>query len=228
MRMTEAEWLKEQGNSQWMICELNLIAPVSRTKRGKRKLRLFACECCRLIWERLHDPRLRKAVEVAERFADGEASKDELAQVRRLVTPLRADGSFTEGRHLSDRLAIELAVATTDPVAFEAAFSMTMYQIPLAGYRTPHADGEAIICELLRCVFGSPFRPATFESTWRTSQAVAIARTAYEERCFDNLPILADALEEAGCTDEAVLSHLRGPGPHARGCWVVDLVLGRS
>jgi hypothetical protein len=68
----------------------------------------------------------------------------------------------------------------------------------------------------------------TFEPAWCTPQALALARTAYEERRFEDLPLLADALEEAGCTDEAILSHLRGPGPHVRGCWALDLVLGRS
>jgi hypothetical protein len=81
---------------------------------------------------------------------------------------------------------------------------------------------------LLRDVFGNPFRPVSFEPAWRTSQARALAQTAIEDRHFEDLPLLADALEEAGCADEAILSHLRGPGPHARGCWVVDLVLNRS
>jgi hypothetical protein len=81
---------------------------------------------------------------------------------------------------------------------------------------------------LIRCLFGNPFRPTCLSPAWRTPQALALARTAYGERQFEELPVLADALEEAGCADEAILSHLRGPGPHVRGCWAVDLVLDRS
>jgi hypothetical protein len=81
---------------------------------------------------------------------------------------------------------------------------------------------------MLREIFGNPFRPVSIDPIWRTPQALALARTAYEERRFEELPLLADALEEAGCTDEAILAHCRGLGPHVRGCWVVDLVLARE
>jgi hypothetical protein len=226
--MTEEQWLKTRAHAQGLVWNLRSMTQVTRTKRGKRKLRLFACGCCRLIWERLRDPRLRKAVEVAERFAEGETDKDELEAVRCLVTPFRMGRYFPEKPDVLDLIAIDLAVATTHQQAFEAAFSMTVYEFPLAGYRTAQSDGEAVLCDLLRCVIGNPFRPVAFDSAWRTPSAFALARTAYEERRFEDLPLLADALEEAGCTDEAILTHCRGPGPHVRGCWVVDLVLGRS
>jgi len=81
---------------------------------------------------------------------------------------------------------------------------------------------------LLRDIFGNPFHPVAFDPAWRTEAVVGLARGAYEDRAFDRLPVLADALEDAGCADAAVLAHCRGPGPHVRGCWVVDLVLGKS
>jgi len=81
---------------------------------------------------------------------------------------------------------------------------------------------------LLRCIFGNPFRPVTFSPAWRSETTVSLANGIYEERAFDRLPILADALEEAGCDHTDVLTHCRGLGPHARGCWVVDGVLGKS
>jgi hypothetical protein len=80
---------------------------------------------------------------------------------------------------------------------------------------------------LIRCILGNPFRPVALESTWRTSTVVALAQGIYDERAFDRMPILADALQDAGCDNDDVLTHCRGPGPHARGCWVVDLVLGK-
>jgi hypothetical protein len=83
-------------------------------------------------------------------------------------------------------------------------------------------------CEMIRCVAGNPFRPVTFAPSWRSETAVALASGIYAERAFDRLPILADALEEAGCDNGDVLTHCRGPGPHVRGCWVIDLVLGKN
>jgi hypothetical protein len=95
----------------------------------------------------------------------------------------------------------------------------------IPGY-TPTERAAAV--RLLREVFGNPFRPVAFDPSWRTSTAVELARQMYESRGFDRMPILADALEDAGCDDPQVLAHCRGDGPHVRGCWVVDLVLGKS
>ncbi|HJZ91323.1 MAG TPA: hypothetical protein VKE40_10660 [Gemmataceae bacterium] len=97
------------------------------------------------------------------------------------------------------------------------------------------ADHEQTRCQirrttahLLRDVFGNPFRRAAFDPRWRTSEVVGRARDIYEDRSFDRMPVLANALMDAGCADEQVLGHCRGEGPHVRGCWVVDLVLGKE
>lgn len=82
--------------------------------------------------------------------------------------------------------------------------------------------------EVFRDIFGSPFRSESIETAWRTGAVTALADAIYADRAFDRLPILADALEDAGCTNRAILDHCRGPGPHVRGCWVVDLVLGKQ
>ncbi len=80
----------------------------------------------------------------------------------------------------------------------------------------------------LRDIIGNPFRPVTADPAWLTSDVVALAHGIYEEKAFDRMPILADALQDAGCENDDVLSHCRGPGPHVRGCWVVDLILGKE
>jgi hypothetical protein len=80
----------------------------------------------------------------------------------------------------------------------------------------------------LRDIFGNPFRPVAFSPEWRTDTAVTLARQMYESREFSAMPILADALQDAGCDSAEILDHCRGPGPHVRGCWVVDLVLGKE
>ena len=87
------------------------------------------------------------------------------------------------------------------------------------------AKGRA---QLLRCVVGKPFRPAPAPPGWRTATVLDLARGIYDGRAIERLPILADALMDCGCEDEAFLSHCRAAGPHGRGCWVVDLLLGRT
>src|SRR5262249_24211602 len=90
------------------------------------------------------------------------------------------------------------------------------------GWALPCARAAALVREVL----GNPFRPAGCEPAWRTETALALARRVYDERAFERLPILADALEDAGCDGAGLLAHLRGGGDHVRGCWALDLVLG--
>jgi hypothetical protein len=95
----------------------------------------------------------------------------------------------------------------------------------------PHAVEVAAQVALLRDLFGNPFRPASIDPSWLTWNGGTVPRMAkaiYNDRRFGDLPILADALEEAGCTDAGILTHCRSEGPHVRGCWVVDLILGKS
>jgi hypothetical protein len=90
------------------------------------------------------------------------------------------------------------------------------------------ARGPVLAHATLLEVFGNPFQPVAFKSSWRTDTAVSLARTMYESRDFNAMPILADALQDAGCDNDDVLNHCRGDGPHVRGCWVCDLVLGKG
>jgi hypothetical protein len=82
--------------------------------------------------------------------------------------------------------------------------------------------------DMLRDIFGNPFRPAPFSPEWRTEAVVALARAIYEERAWDRMGVLADALEDAGCDSAEVLEHCRGGGPHVRGCWLIDEVLQKG
>jgi hypothetical protein len=84
------------------------------------------------------------------------------------------------------------------------------------------------IPQTLRDIFGNPFRPVAFDPRWRTSDVVGVARAIYDDKAFERMPILGDALMDAGCEDEQVISHCRGDGPHVRGCWVVDLILEKE
>jgi hypothetical protein len=95
-------------------------------------------------------------------------------------------------------------------------------------FQTGVTREHAAQAALVRDVFGNPFRPVAFHRSWRTDTAVSLARTMYEERDFSAMPILADALQDAGCDNDDTLNHCRGNGPHVRGCWAVDLVLGKA
>ena len=80
----------------------------------------------------------------------------------------------------------------------------------------------------LHDIFGNPFRPITIDPRWQTSTVVDLANAIYQEKAFERMPILADALAEGGCDHEEIIHHCRGNGPHVRGCWVVDLLLGKE
>ncbi len=221
--MDEKRWVEGGWLSQAMVSQLSTLG-YTRTKSGKRKLRLFATECCRRCWDFIPDVRLKQAVEVAERFADGLADKAELANTFAAVTPLRADRTFPNAT-TQERVAVDLAVLSCHQVAYSTAFMMTCYaNMPLAANDTA---ADKLLGDLLRCVFGNPFQKPAFNKKWRSETVTALASGIYADHAFDRLPILADALEEAGCDDPAMLTHLRGTGPHCRGCWVLDLALGK-
>jgi hypothetical protein len=97
---------------------------------------------------------------------------------------------------------------------------------------TPPVDVRLVEREaqaaLLRDLFGNPFRPASLGAAWLTRDASTLAQSIYDDRNFVDLPILADALEDSGCTDPGILGHCRSGGDHVRGCWVVDLVLNKK
>lgn len=204
--MTEQAWLAEGTLAQhmlWAIPQHNL----QRTKAGKRKLRLFAVACARVVWHLLPDSRLQDAIIVAERHAEGLATGEEMAAARQPVEGLRADGALPRGTPVTTRVAVDMAVETTDRRAFDAAFGLTTTVAPLGG----RSGGEKTLGDLLRCIFGNPFRPVAFERSWLTATVVALAETAYQERSLpagvldpERLAVLSDALEEAGCSIIAV------------------------
>ena len=194
-----------------------------------RKLRLFGVACCRSVWDCLEDERSRQAVDVAEGVAEGQRSESERytawlaarAVARRIRNPAVDEPD--------DYVAACLADAATHAVGPMAAITRVAGALQTARKNgwCPESGGLEVP-ELLRDIFGNPFRPVAFDAVWRSATATSLAEAIYTERAFDRLPILADALEDAGCTSADVLEPCRSPGPHVRGCWVVDLVLGKE
>jgi hypothetical protein len=236
--MTEEEW--NGCNDPEQMLEF------LRGKASDRKLRLFAVACCRRIWNLLPDEACRQAVEVAERFADGMCGEQELQAATDAAYHSAEENenaiagqSFAAqaGIYFARRAAAYAAIPSAHEAGVCAARRLHTAAVGAAGdpntHRTARQAASADVCQyritLLRDIFGPPcFRPVDSDSSWRTEIVTNLAQAIYSDKAFDRLPILADALEEAGCTNAELLSHCRGRGPHVRGCWALDLVLGKE
>jgi hypothetical protein len=210
--MTEAEWL---------ACD-NFIpllqAAVPRLTDRSRKLRLCVCGDKRCSGV-LQYPWGLPAIELAERVADGLATDQERAEGAAAVLAWEPRGE--QEREEQERAAHQLLADAGFFARLPTAFQYQPYQ---PGMGTP----EPGLSDRFRDIFGNPFRPVTFDPSWLTSDVTVLARGMYDSRDFSAMPILADALQDAGCASDDILDHCRGPGPHVRGCWVCDLVLGKE
>jgi hypothetical protein len=191
--MTEAEWLTCDNPARMFLCQ--------RAMASHRKLRLFAVACWLGPFSPVYEERCRRLIDLAERYADGQAGEAELAAARRMGYP-------------------EGLITLISPDAAEAAF--LVISSSTADVR-PKAQQPAVF----RCIMGNPFRRACPHPGWLTPSVKAIAQRVYDERDFALLGHLADALGGAGCTEQQLLEHCREAGQHWRGCFVVDLVLGK-
>jgi hypothetical protein len=242
--MTELEWLAATDP------EPMLAFLVGRQQGGvrheyasERKLRLFAVAYCRTVWNLIFNDRNRRAIEVAERHAESEATDTELAAAESEAT----DAGFAAALSNSEK-----ASRARVGLGFDVPEEMGTIAIPVTNTNAGVAaswlmhvmegispDGAPGRAALLRCVFGVlPFRKTYLNPTlvtWTNGTVQRMAQVAYDERHLPSgtldpsrLALLADALEDAGCTDPELLAHLRSPLPHCRGCWAVDLVLGKA
>jgi hypothetical protein len=220
--MTEAEWLTFS----------NPLTMIEGMRKGSdRKLRLFSCAFCRSVWNQLVENRSQTAIEVAESFADGALGDAELEIALR-----EANLSYTAGNIASACAA--LCAEPYDPRSKPEYFPDDEFYDGFANARDVvlyATDSFTELSNLLREIFGNPFRPVAFSPSWSTSTVTNLAQSVYEDRhlpsgLFDNqrMGVLADALEEAGCDNADILGHLRAGVNHVRGCWAVDLILGKE
>jgi hypothetical protein len=220
--MTQAGWLNFTRLAPLMIYAFE------RPDVTPRQTALFGCGCCRCAQDwRLPDVE-GDAIDAMERYHDGEITRRTWLKRRRdlgakddpsLRPATKWERDFraavvelchaTVSWHVADRLL--RSVEMVSDVQYSSAF-------------------EAKLCSILRDIFGNPFRPAvTFAPEWRTDTVMSLARTMYDSREFSAAPILADALQDAGCDSDELLAHCRDPNQvHVRGCWVVDRVLGKA
>jgi hypothetical protein len=224
--MTESKWLS--GNNPDTL----LLFVASRA--SDRQLRLYACACCRRAWHLLTHPAHRRAVQTSERYADGQASDAELTQAQAPAWAARSPvGVPVHGP--AHAAAPEDVIHEASAAAFEVRNAIaTLASRELDGpefeamYHTADTAERRAQSALVRDIFGNPFRQVSFDPAWRQWQGgtvVRIARAIYAERRFADMPVLADALEEAGCASADVLEHCRAGGEHVRGCWVLDALL---
>jgi hypothetical protein len=214
--MTEAEW-RECAEPKSMFGFLRNEGIFT-----ERKARLFAVALCRALWHLLPDPRSQRAVLIGERFADGQASAEELNAAMGEAFDVTAELEKIDDGNLREFVCAALC-------AYDAAHEAectegTAAQAAATGRSETDPQTQA---SLVRCLF-NPFLAVPQPLLWRTPTVVSVAQTIYDERRFSEMPILADALEDAGCSDADVLAHCRAEAPHVRGCWVLDLVLGKS
>jgi hypothetical protein len=245
--MTEAEWET--------CADPNPMLAWLYNRASSRKQRLFACACCRRVWPYLTDERCKHVIEVLERYADGLAQDQELnaalqdawhnpptdylvrtiglARFHRLkpvfldenwAATFTGEDDCTMARHAALLAACyvhkplreaRLAAGATNDEAWQDAF----------------AAEQAIQCTLLRDIIGNPFHPLPTDPAWllwNNGAVPQLAQSIYTERRFADVPLLADTLTHAGCTDANILEHCRNGGEHVRGCWVLDKLLGRN
>jgi hypothetical protein len=228
--MTEAEWLKTKI-PLYMLREFP-------GEWDARKARLFWCACCRR-YGLSSDERMRRLLEAAEDHSEADttwfarrfpalfglyrASDAGHVKFRHYLT-LR--GFFNTPPDSLLRFVEILAPSSARGTLLKAG------QDPWsAECARPFNEAEGVVnnwlSAALREVFGNPFRPVALNPAWLTSDVLALARQMYESRDFGAMPILADALQEAGCDHINVLGHCREPGEHVRGCWVIDMLLGK-
>lgn len=239
--MTEMEWMTCQEPQELLafLCE-------SR-KASDRKLRLFACACCRHVWQLLTDKRAQTALEMAEQVADQLVDDDQRSKARKEAQQCAQTRAVTS-RPTSPKCERRAASAVYYALgrqgwdlawnAGQLACEALVWQA--GGYWTYDAETAArsetaVQVHLLHDLFGSPFHSSPIDPAWLTPTVLGLAQAVYDERILPSgalgtarLGVLGDALEDAGCTEQAILTHLREPGPHTRGCWPVDLLLGKG
>jgi hypothetical protein len=223
-----------------------------------RKLKLLAIACCNTIRNLLPPEPCGRAIDLAYLHVDGVASPKDLKAYRSKLTRAynKAYAPVALGEITTDEAGLKASIesnalqalssllqemehsgcelvctAVAEVVACTAVLNASVVDSPRRDKATETKARKVSLskqAELMRDIFGNPFRPVSLAPTWLTPAVLALARQMYDGMDFSAMPILADALQDASCEDDAILNHCRSDGPHVRGCWVVDLVLGKE
>jgi hypothetical protein len=216
MMMAEEEWMlcSDPGRMLAALISYHPLGPLYRGLNPRsswvdpRRARLFMAACCRSFLPVASDENVRRAVEAAELYVEGLASRQDLADAARKASAASA---------LPGRLAAT-ACATDPTMAATFIVEGILSQQPDAGPR---------LVSLLRDIF-SPFHWPAIAPRYRTREVLELADMIYREPAYHQLPTLADALKRVGFRDAKTLGHCLWSGPHTRGCWAVDAVLAKE
>jgi hypothetical protein len=211
--MDQQGWL--ESAEAWPMLEF------LRGRVSERRLRLFACACLRRVWDVLTEEDSRKAVEIVERYADGEIRKEELAAAR--------DAANNASSDVMGCTAVNAAFGAAS--ATEEDVERALQAVEDAARADVSPDARRAQAELLREIVGDPFIPAPTDLAWlrrAEGQVQRVAQSAYRSTSAEESKTLADVLEAAGCNYPELLSHLREARQHARGCWAASWVLGKA
>ena len=212
---------------QWLTCtDPETLLKIVRGKMSERKLRLFACACARQVWHLLDEDPARRAVLLAEPIAEGLVPAREAPVLRPIQAPagVREDSARAAARCVAAQACARKPDA--ELAALDAAAAVQ--------FAAPHGERKAAWeaarrrqCDLIRDLLPDPTRAVVVDRSWLSWGGGLVAKLAHDIREGQRLaevPVLGDALEEAGCSDEVILAHCRGP-LHVRGCWLLDLLV---
>jgi hypothetical protein len=231
--VTEQDWLDLEGSDPWAVWR-SMPCP---DDGPNRKELLLVAHLVRQVMDQMTDPSFVAAIDAGEKFADGLLSENHMWEAHKQAYAVwdsvaQPHEAAQEAANVARRFLY--SQGETAEMMIGAAASRAAHLAEGQGQEPEivrHQAAEAmlsLIRRLINEVHGNPFRPVTVHPAWQTITVVGLAQAIYDERDFDRMPILGDALEEAGCTDAEVLKHCRQPGEHIRGCWVVDLILNKS
>jgi hypothetical protein len=248
--MTEAEW--------WACSEPIALLTSLRNRASRRRLRLFAVACCRRIWSLLVDERSRQAVDVAERFAEGRASRAERVAARTAAlaavatswqgAPVGDPAAWRSWRYETSGRATAASAAQWSAArnAYDAASTCAekaqyataavavatqetkLEETPLDFWVRTQREEKTRQVAILHDLFGNPPRPIEVDATWLTPDVISHAEAIHTEGDFERMPTLGDALQRAGCEEVNILNHCHESIGHVRGCWVIDSLLGKT
>lgn len=246
---TENAWHAERDLGA-LLAGLGALARDGRTHLTNRRFQLFAAALARSVSHLLPSDEWRDAIALAEQYAEDQKGSEAFFRTRSTLSFLHSDPSGPPGSDEARRGCAQNVVlfslkadggtdrpVHTDTLKWAANWAADALLDPRLFRSGASAQGVARAkratqseqVRVLRDIFGNPFRAVPLSASWRSDTAVWIARQMYESRDFSAMPILADALQDAGCDCADVLDHCRGTSPvHVRGCWVVDLVLGKA
>lgn len=217
--------------AEWAVCAnsylmLKPCRPIIR--KQPRKGHLFASACCYRIWHLLTDERSRSCVEMVTLYADKKINEHQLRAAYDAAAVAHAEAFARKGKvGASGEWAAQFA-ACLDPW-FAASRASNFACVAVGDQVLGPGPEKSVQADLLRCIFGPlSFRSVVLDQCWTTPAVANLANKIYNERAFDRMFDLADALERAGCTSEDILAHCRGTEPHVRGCWVVDQLLRKT